>query len=68
MEQDPYARNHRPHRIATPTPPPDGDPYRVKSSPGTIQNSSLLPFGKKVTLEFWKKIEAVLHVVGFIGI
>ncbi|CAO3661630.1 unnamed protein product [Umbelopsis ramanniana] len=33
MEQDPYARNHRPHRIATPTPTQEGDPYRVKSSP-----------------------------------
>ncbi|KAI9285349.1 hypothetical protein BC943DRAFT_360444 [Umbelopsis sp. AD052] len=32
MEQDPYARNHRPHRLATPTPPPEGDPYRVKPS------------------------------------
>lgn len=50
MEQDPYARNHRPHRIATPTPPQEGDPYRVKSSPGTIQNSSLLLPFEKVTL------------------
>ncbi|KAH8550317.1 hypothetical protein BGW37DRAFT_558371 [Umbelopsis sp. PMI_123] len=33
MEQDPYARNHRPHRVATPTLPPEGDPYRIKPSP-----------------------------------
>ena len=59
MEQDPYARNHRPHRIATPTPPQEGDPYRVKSSPGTIQNSSLLLPFEKVTFGVWEKIGAV---------